>query len=149
MFRFLFRLLAVLLVLAILALILFRVLASNREVGSAPPESGMYIDTPTQRFFVQAKGPEDAQPVLLAHGTAAWSGFWAREVELPDEEDEVVALRAHVMMNGVLPEKGVVGGFVGAAIGEALVSGKKEDALLKKLIPSGENVFSLPSIQCI
>lgn len=82
MFRFLFRLLAVLLVLAILALILFRVLASNREVGSAPPESGMYIDTPTQRFFVQAKGPEDAQPVLLAHGTAAWSGFWAKEVEL-------------------------------------------------------------------
>ncbi len=81
MFRFLFRFLVFLLLLAVLTLILFRVLASNREVGSTPPDSGMFIDTPTQRFFVQAKGSETAQPVLLAHGTAAWSGFWAKEVD--------------------------------------------------------------------
>ncbi len=82
MFRFLFRLFVLLLLLVGLALILFRVLASNREVGSLPPDSGMFIETPTQKFFVQAKGPEEAQPLLLAHGTAAWSGFWAKEVDL-------------------------------------------------------------------
>ena len=92
--RFLIRFVLIAIFVLVLALVAFRFAASLRESqsseailtsqaywigGSAP--SDMYIETDQTRFFALSSGPKDATPVLLAHGTAAWSGFWAREVD--------------------------------------------------------------------
>ncbi len=66
----------------VLALLLFgfRVAALWREgeeiQNLAPP--GRTVETSLGRIFVQERGPETGQPVLLVPGTAAWGGFWAR-----------------------------------------------------------------------
>ncbi|MEM6305154.1 MAG: alpha/beta fold hydrolase [Pseudomonadota bacterium] len=82
MLRFLLRLLLILVLLAAVALAGFRILADRRETAdlSAAPATGSFIETQSTSFFAQAAGPAEATPVLLAHGTAAWSGFWSREV---------------------------------------------------------------------
>jgi pimeloyl-ACP methyl ester carboxylesterase len=65
------------LVLAVLALTGLRLAASWRESGSAePPADGRLVSTPHGEIFIQARGPENGAPILLVHGTAAWSGFW-------------------------------------------------------------------------
>ncbi len=69
-----------------LALLLFgfRTAALLREdmdaMALAPP--GQTIETPLGRVFVQIRGPETGQPVLLVPGTAAWSGFWRPVMEM-------------------------------------------------------------------
>jgi pimeloyl-ACP methyl ester carboxylesterase len=69
-------LLALLLVLVIVA---FRMAASIRETHTraelAPP-SGHLVPTSSGGVFVQKKGPADGIPVVLFHGTAAWSELW-------------------------------------------------------------------------
>jgi pimeloyl-ACP methyl ester carboxylesterase len=68
-----------------LALLLFgfRVAALWRESAEAqslaPP--GRTIESPLGRIFVQERGPETGQPVLLVPGTAAWGGFWSAVME--------------------------------------------------------------------
>ena len=83
MLRFLARLIFFATLLIVLALILFRLSAWIRESASVEalaPEAGRFIQTETGRIFAQTAGPADGVPVLLAHGTAAWSGFWQKEV---------------------------------------------------------------------
>ncbi len=69
-----------------LALLLFgfRAAALLRESADAqalsPP--GQTIATPLGRVFVQMRGPETGQPVLLVPGTAAWGGFWSHVMEV-------------------------------------------------------------------
>ena len=85
MLRFLRRLVLILIVFTILALIVLRLAAWLRESSSADalaPDTGQFIETSMGRIFTQSAGPEAGQPILLAHGTAAWSGFWAKEVTL-------------------------------------------------------------------
>jgi pimeloyl-ACP methyl ester carboxylesterase len=85
MLRFLRRLVVIMVVFTILALIGLRLAAWIRESASAEdlaPDTGRFIETATGQIFTQSAGPQDAQPILLAHGTAAWSGFWAKEVAL-------------------------------------------------------------------
>ncbi len=61
----------------------FRVAALMRESADiaalAPP--GRTIETSLGRIFVQERGPETGQPVLLVPGTAAWGGFWIEVME--------------------------------------------------------------------
>ena len=45
--------------------------ASGRLLQAFP------LDPSFGRVFVQEWGPPDATPVLISHGTGAWSGFWA------------------------------------------------------------------------
>lgn len=73
---------ALLLIAALLFLILLRLAAVQRESQdqSSAPARGSMIETASLTFYTQSNGPVDAQPVLLAHGTAAWSGFWEKEV---------------------------------------------------------------------
>jgi pimeloyl-ACP methyl ester carboxylesterase len=42
---------------------------------------GRFVETSTGRMFVQIRGPENGQPVLLVPGTAAWGGFWTDVME--------------------------------------------------------------------
>ena len=71
----------VLLLLVILLIASFRLAASIRETGTraelAPP-TGHLVPTNSGGVFVQEKGPADGIPVVLFHGTAAWSELWRR-----------------------------------------------------------------------
>jgi pimeloyl-ACP methyl ester carboxylesterase len=71
--------LLVLLLSAILVVTSFRLAASIRETGARAqlaPRTGHLVPTRSGRVFVQEKGPEDGIPVVLFHGTAAWSELW-------------------------------------------------------------------------
>jgi len=44
--------------------------------GSAAPPGGRFFDVDGTQVFAQDFGPSAAPPLLLVHGTAAWSGTW-------------------------------------------------------------------------
>ncbi len=63
----------------ILVITSFRLAASIRETGARSqlaPRTGHLVPTRSGGVFVQEKGPEDGIPVVLFHGTAAWSELW-------------------------------------------------------------------------
>ena len=71
----------VLLLLVILLITSFRLAASIRETGTRTelaPRTGHLVPTRSGGVFVQEKGPADGIPVVLFHGTAAWSELWRR-----------------------------------------------------------------------
>jgi pimeloyl-ACP methyl ester carboxylesterase len=71
----------VLLLLVILVITSFRLAASIRETGTRAelaPRTGHLVPTRSGGVFVQEKGPADGTPVVLFHGTAAWSELWRR-----------------------------------------------------------------------
>ena len=73
--------LLVLLLLAVAAIAGFRLAASFRETAdraALAPASGRLVKTSSGGVFVQEKGPPDGVPVVLFHGTAAWSELWWR-----------------------------------------------------------------------
>jgi pimeloyl-ACP methyl ester carboxylesterase len=81
--RILVRLAAISALAVALALFGFRVAAlwrEGREVEELAPQ-GRFIATAQGRLFVQLRGPETGQPVLLVPGTAAWGGFWGDVME--------------------------------------------------------------------
>lgn len=65
-----------LLCLLILLLAGLRVAAALRETGADMPGGMRQVQTPLGTVAAAVSGPEDGPPVLLVHGTAAWSGFW-------------------------------------------------------------------------
>jgi pimeloyl-ACP methyl ester carboxylesterase len=70
--------LAVLLLLA-LALGGFRVAAARREASTradAAPKGGRFVRAADVELFVQEEGPASGDPVVLIHGTGAWSEIW-------------------------------------------------------------------------
>jgi len=77
--RWLVSLLVVLFVGTIFVLSGFRIAAAKREVLSrseAAPSTGQFVRTGDVRIFVQEDGPTDGPPVVLIHGTGAWSEIW-------------------------------------------------------------------------
>ena len=68
-----------LLLLIVLVIVAFRLAASIRETRTraelAPP-TGHLLPTRSGGVFVQEKGPAGGIPVVLFHGTAAWSELW-------------------------------------------------------------------------
>ncbi len=54
-----------------------------RERGSEPmpPPEGRLVPTGDGAIFAQIRGPERGTPVILIHGSAAWSGFWTAIAE--------------------------------------------------------------------
>lgn len=58
-------------------LLLLWVLAFARERDDAVPPGLRLIPTELGRVAVAETGPANGPPVLLVHGTAAWSGFWS------------------------------------------------------------------------
>jgi pimeloyl-ACP methyl ester carboxylesterase len=76
--------LVALLALLVLVPVGFRVAAGLREVHSADdlaPSQGQFVATRSGRVFLQQTGPADGPPVILIHGTAAWSGLWRNTME--------------------------------------------------------------------
>lgn len=85
-----------LLLILVVALAGFRLAAAFRETASreelAPP-AGRLVQTRSGGVFVQEKGPPDGIPVVLFHGTAAWSELWWRTTEaLAARDFRVIAL---------------------------------------------------------
>ena len=71
--------LLVLLLSVVLVITSFRLAASVRETGARAqlaPQTGQLVPTRSGGVFVQEKGPADGIPVVLFHGTAAWSELW-------------------------------------------------------------------------
>ena len=66
---------------AVAALAGFRVAAAFRETSTREtlaPSAGRLVQTSSGGVFIQEKGPPDGIPVVLFHGTAAWSELWWR-----------------------------------------------------------------------
>jgi len=77
--RWLVSLFVVLFIGTIFVLSGFRIAAAKREVLSrseAAPSTGQFVRTGDVRIFVQEDGPTDGPPVVLIHGTGAWSEIW-------------------------------------------------------------------------
>jgi pimeloyl-ACP methyl ester carboxylesterase len=70
------KLLAGLILLLLLVLAACRIAAARRETETRPPPGVTMIATPTGRVAAAVTGPANGPPILLVHGTAAWSGFW-------------------------------------------------------------------------
>ena len=67
--------------LLVVALVLFgfRIAADRRETLSrydAAPKTGRFVRAADVDLFVQEEGPPDGTPVVLVHGTGAWSEIW-------------------------------------------------------------------------
>jgi pimeloyl-ACP methyl ester carboxylesterase len=75
----------VVLLLAIATVAAFRLTAILRETGTrtelAPP-TGHLVQTASGGVFIQEKGPPNGIPVVLFHGTAAWSELWRRTIDV-------------------------------------------------------------------
>lgn len=69
-------LLAFVLFIAVL-LIILRGAAAWRERGAEAPADTTCFATPLGKVAARVAGPADGQPIILVHGTAAWSGFWS------------------------------------------------------------------------
>ncbi|MCB1341801.1 MAG: alpha/beta hydrolase [Pseudooceanicola sp.] len=72
--RWIVRIVAVLLLLAIAVPAGFRLAAALRETGAELPNGGRLVETATGRVFVIESGTGPA--VLFLHGTGAWSALW-------------------------------------------------------------------------
>jgi pimeloyl-ACP methyl ester carboxylesterase len=73
------RALVVLVILIALAATLAVVAAARRETGdrrSLAPSTGRFVRAHDLELYVQETGPPDGQPVVLIHGTGAWSEIW-------------------------------------------------------------------------
>lgn len=76
--------LVALLALMVLIPVGIRVAASLREVHTVDdlaPSQGKFVATRSGRIYLQQAGPLDGPPVVLIHGTAAWSGLWRATME--------------------------------------------------------------------
>ena len=82
--RWSIRAVLVVLLLVVAAMVTFWVAASIRETAlrdELAPPTGRLVPTGSGRVFVQEKGPADGVPVVLFHGTAAWSELWRRTID--------------------------------------------------------------------
>jgi pimeloyl-ACP methyl ester carboxylesterase len=79
------RTMLVVLLLAVATVAAFRLTAILRETGTrtelAPP-TGHLMQTASGGVFIQEKGPPNGIPVVLFHGTAAWSELWRRTIDV-------------------------------------------------------------------
>jgi hypothetical protein len=78
------RILLTLLLLAIVVIAGFRLTAALRENGARDelaPSTGHLVPTSSGGVFVQEKDPANGIPVVLFHGSVAWSEFWRRTID--------------------------------------------------------------------
>ncbi len=77
--RWVLRLIYLVLLAALLVPAGFYVAALSREKAETEalmPAEGRLVETRFGRVYVEEQGPADGIPILLAHGTGAWSGLW-------------------------------------------------------------------------
>lgn len=73
----LLRLLLALVLFIVVLLLILRGAAAWREHGAQAPAETTYFTTPLGKVAARVAGPADGKPIILVHGTAAWSGFWS------------------------------------------------------------------------
>jgi len=76
--------LVVIVVVAMTGVVAFRLVAAVRETAERSgmaPSTGRLVATASGGVFVQEQGPADGIPVVLFHGTAAWSELWRRTID--------------------------------------------------------------------
>jgi pimeloyl-ACP methyl ester carboxylesterase len=81
----LFKTIIAILGLLIAAILFFTIQASLRETKTrqeAAPSTGRFVQAGDIELFIQEMGPQEGEPILFIHGTAAWSGLW-RETMTP------------------------------------------------------------------
>ena len=82
---YLLKTIAAIVGLLIAVILFFTVQANLRETKTrqeAAPSTGRFVQAGDVELFIQEMGPQDGQPILFIHGTAAWSGLW-RETMTP------------------------------------------------------------------
>ena len=75
--------LAALVLLAVVVAAGFRLAAWVREKddrATLAPASGRLVETASGAIFLQEAGPREGVPVMLFHGTAAWSELWRQTI---------------------------------------------------------------------
>lgn len=74
-----FRIVGVFVALIFLILVIFSEQSDRRESKTASevaPTTGKFVHANDLEIFIQEAGPTSGQPVLLIHGTGAWSEIW-------------------------------------------------------------------------
>src|SRR5579862_7885270 len=71
-----FLLLVAVVVLGLGSLRLAAHLRETEVASAAAPADGKFVESGLGRMFVMDLGPDDGVPVVLFHGTAAWSKLW-------------------------------------------------------------------------
>ena len=56
-------------------------LQESKTASEAAPRTGRFIRSHDTAIFVQESGPVSGRPVLLIHGTGAWSEIWRETIE--------------------------------------------------------------------
>lgn len=83
-FRLVGRGLAALVVLVVVTLGGFLAAAYLRErdvAAAIAPLAGRFLETGDGQIFLQDEGPRAGRPIVLVHGTAAWSEFWRGTID--------------------------------------------------------------------
>ena len=78
-FRWISRVLAVIALLIAAIVIVSRVAAAAREreaAEQAAPSTGHFVLAGDLQMYVQEAGPSNGPPIVLVHGTGAWSEIW-------------------------------------------------------------------------
>ena len=89
----LLRLLLALVLFIVVLLLILRGVAAWRERGAEAPAGTTYFTTPLGKVAARVAGPANGQPIVLIHGTAAWSGFWSEiSAHLAQQGWRVVAI---------------------------------------------------------
>jgi pimeloyl-ACP methyl ester carboxylesterase len=82
--RILLALIIVPVALALVVVVAFRVASLLRESeprAGAAPSTGRFVRGGDVEVFVQEAGPAHGPPVLLVHGTGAWSAIWRETMD--------------------------------------------------------------------
>ena len=97
--KWILRIGIVIFVLICIVLIFFSWQASNREsktITEVAPSTGHFVKANDTEIFVQEVGPASGQPVLLIHGTGAWSEIWRDTMKVLSEKGfHAIALMCH------------------------------------------------------
>jgi regulatory protein YycI of two-component signal transduction system YycFG len=77
--KWLFCVVVCFLIFVFVVLVFFSWKASQREIKitqEVAPRTGNFVKVNNIEIFIQEEGQDSGQPVLLIHGTGAWSEIW-------------------------------------------------------------------------
>lgn len=77
--KWFFRVVVCFLILVFIVLVFFSLKTNQREIktgSEVAPTTGKFVHANDLEVFIQEDGPAFGQPVLLIHGTGAWSEIW-------------------------------------------------------------------------
>src|SRR5262245_57595347 len=147
-FRGIWTLIKIVVFLIVVVVVTCRVLGAMRERwphDQAAPSTGRFVSGGDVKIFLQEAGPSKGTPIVLVHGTGAWSEIW--------RETMTALARAgfHVIAIDVPPF-----GFSGKPSGPPEYSPEKQakriaaalDALsLRKVVFVGHSVGARPTVE--